>query len=144
MSGVTQSHMARYFWPKVLVTDTCWLWTGGRGRKYGVWTPPKESGTRGRVAHRFAYESLVGPIPTGLELDHLCQNPPCVNPTHLEPVTREENMRRVRGRATHCPNGHDLSVDNNKYVRASGYYSCRACGRELARRKQGYYERRSA
>lgn len=145
MNVVPEAAMARRFWPKVLITDTCWVWTGGKGRgRYGVWAPPKTTGRKMGMAHRFAYESLVGPIPDGLEIDHLCQNPPCVNPSHLEPVTHEENMLRVRGRKTHCLSGHDLSVDNNRYVRPNGRISCRACNREIGRRRQGYYERRSA
>ena len=78
------------FWSKVNKTDTCWIWTAaknqdGHGRfRHG----------RLVLAHRFAYELLVGPIPKGLDLDHLCQNPACVNPAHLEPVTRKENTRR--------------------------------------------------
>ena len=144
MNTVTDADMARYFWPKVLVTETCWVWTGGKGRRYGVWNPPKAAGRKMGMAHRYAYEGIVGPIPEGLELDHLCQNPPCVNPSHLEPVTREENMRRVRGRKTHCPSGHDLNADNNRYERPNGHYSCRSCNREIARRRQGYYERQSA
>lgn len=74
--------------------DGCWEWTGARqpdGRyDYGMFW----DGTRAVRAHRFAYELLVGPIPVGLELDHLCRNPPCVNPAHLEPVTHAENIRR--------------------------------------------------
>lgn len=136
----------RNLWNKVLVTESCWLWTGATDRNgYGLWSPPKSSGLRMGVAHRFAYMALVGPIPEGLELDHLCRTKGCVNPSHLEPVTRQENMRRVRWTKTHCPNGHDLNADNNRYVRPNGHdYSCRACHREDARRRQGYYERRSA
>lgn len=72
--------------------DTCWLWTGHQNnRGYGLWRV--RSSTIG--AHRFAYQERVGPIPDGLEIDHLCRTPLCVNPGHLEPVTREENMRRA-------------------------------------------------
>lgn len=68
----------------------CWVWQRSTSRGYGYVT----RGGRCVPAHRWYYEHLVGPIPEGLELDHLCRNPPCVNPDHLEPVTHAENMRR--------------------------------------------------
>jgi hypothetical protein len=99
--------MGRYeeemrFWSKVQKTATCWWWTGGKRGKYGGfgrYTPHhRQNGQAGRqvMAHRFAYERLVGPIPEGLVLDHLCSNHLCVNPAHLEPVTVMENSRRGR------------------------------------------------
>jgi len=70
----------------------CWLWTGGNDRRgYGRFS---DADQRQVLAHRFAYELLVGPIPEGLDLDHLCRVPACVNPAHLEPVTNAENHRR--------------------------------------------------
>ena len=81
------------FWSYVEKTDGCWEWTGAKdGDGYGHLT------IAGRVvgAHRFAYELLVGPIPEGLEIDHLCRNRACVKPADLEPVTRAENLRRAR------------------------------------------------
>lgn len=127
------------FWPLVDVGHPlgCWTWTGrvnasGYGSSYreGVF----------RYAHRDAYELLVGPIPEGLQLDHLCRNPPCVNPDHLEPVTSGENTARgasptnllsVRDR---CHRGH-LLVGPNGYVRPDGHgRQCRACSRERQRR----------
>lgn len=82
------------FWAKVQKTETCWLWTAAKnGPGYGQFG----LGTRedGLVfAHRFAYELVVGPIPEGLVIDHLCRTPACVRPDHLEPVTMRENMRR--------------------------------------------------
>ncbi|MFH0981536.1 MAG: HNH endonuclease signature motif containing protein [Planctomycetota bacterium] len=83
------------FWPKVDKTDSCWLWIGAMNLQgYGnFWIGPTE--TEGYVgAHRFAYTHFVGPVPEGMDLDHLCRNRACVNPAHLEPVTRRVNLRR--------------------------------------------------
>ncbi len=78
------------FFAKVEFTDACWLWTASTDwYGYGwFWVGAP------RRAHRVCYEWLVGPIPAGLELDHLCRVPACVRPEHLEPVTHAENVRR--------------------------------------------------
>ena len=78
------------FWRFVAKTDTCWLWTGATASGYGLFWDERQV-----RAHRWAYESEVGPIPEGLQLDHLCRVPLCVRPDHLEPVTGAENMRRM-------------------------------------------------
>lgn len=107
----------------------CWEWTAyigqdGYGRIHA-------NGLNGRLAHRVAYELIEGPIPAGLQLDHLCRNRRCVNPAHLEPVTCGENLRRSpltrngRGTLTHCPNGHERTAENT-YV-YSGRRMCRPC-----------------
>lgn len=84
------------FWAKVDRSGDCWRWTGALARGgYGfAVVGSRDDPQRYRNAHRFAYELSVGPIPEGLELDHLCRNRRCVNPAHLEPVTHSENMRR--------------------------------------------------
>lgn len=99
------------FWTKVNKTDTCWLWTAAVNA-YGYGYVRTTTGVR--VAHRVAYELLVGQIPDGLQLDHLCRNRACVNPAHLEPVTQAENLRRgagsngaLRPRPAKCQRGHD-------------------------------------
>lgn len=122
------------FWPKVRMTHTCWIWTAARNRHgYGLF--PYDRGT---LAHRAAYELLVGQIPNGRELDHLCRNPSCVNPAHLEPVVHRENMLRgdtLGGRnaaKTHCVNGHEFTPENT-YVFPNGHRKCRACKREFDR-----------
>jgi HNH endonuclease len=70
----------------------CWVWQRSvqKGRGYGKITV----GSKKLFAHRVVWERHKGPIPEGLELDHLCRNPPCVNPDHLEPVTHAINMKR--------------------------------------------------
>lgn len=80
------------FWSKVNKTDTCWLWTRCRdGHGYGQFVLRDQKKV---LAHRFAYELVVGPIPEGLDIDHLCRVRLCCNPAHLEPVTRSENLYR--------------------------------------------------
>lgn len=90
-----------WHWDKIeKLPDGCWIWTGARNTGgYGV------ARHRGRTigAHRMTYEVFVGPLDPFLEIDHLCRNPPCVNPDHLEQVTRAENIRRVRSRQFALP-----------------------------------------
>jgi hypothetical protein len=89
------------------------------------------------AAHRLAWTKARGPIPDGLELDHLCRNRRCVNVDHLEPVTSRENDRRSpRTQRSHCPQGHPLAGDN-VYVQVSveGWvmHACRTCRNERSR-----------
>ena len=98
-----------------------------------------------KKAHRVSWELLVGPIPEGLELDHLCRNHGCVNPDHLEPVTHAVNVRRGRGGTSwaqkkHCPQGHPYD-DANTYL-YRGRRSCRECSRQKCLRQ--YRRRRAA
>ena len=97
------------------------------------------------LAHVFAYKLLVGVVPGGLELDHLCRVPACVNPAHLEPVTHAENLMRspvaptaINARKTHCPQGHPY-VAGNTYYRANGHRHCKTC--TLERQQTAYAER---
>ena len=107
----------------------CWEWAGAISRQgYGS----LGRGGKKVYAHRAMYELLVGPIPDGLELDHLCRNRKCVNPSHLDPVTHAENTRRAAAGITHCPHGHEYTVENTAYT-SKGWRRCRACGRERAR-----------
>lgn len=72
----------------------CWEWLGVRDRDgYGqlsVYVPGV--GTRRRFAHRTSYETFIGPIPPGLELDHICSVRACIHPNHIQPVTHAENL----------------------------------------------------
>lgn len=129
---------------KFLVGDGCWPWTGGKGGKRREYGYISIDGV-GVGAHRVLYELFVGPIPEGLELDHLCRNPGCVRPSHLEPVTHQENMRRgLRGQATHCPRGHEYSGDN--LLDNRGSRGCRAChnarNRSVGGKVRGSYRRK--
>lgn len=125
------------FWARVdrRGADDCWPWLagavpGGYGRFHVDGRPV--------ATHRFAYELACGPIPDGLQLDHLCRNRICVNPAHLEPVTCRENVRRgigisaVNARKTSCDHGHPLSGDN--LVIVCGRRTCRACRVEINKR----------
>jgi hypothetical protein len=129
---------AERFWEKVEKTPTCWNWTASTQRDgYGVF---ETRGTqhRSRHTHRIVYELLVGPIPDGMELDHLCRNRACCNPAHLEPVPHGENCVRgvgfggINARKTHCASGHPYDGDN-LYIHPDGSRRCRACDRERAR-----------
>lgn len=104
----------------------CWEWQGTKSNEYGYFW----NGQRNIGAHRFAYEYYVDVVPTGLELDHLCRNPRCVNPDHLEAVTHSKNIWRgiLPNRAkTHCPKGHPYSEENTyRPPHQNGRY-CRVC-----------------
>ena len=119
--------LAERFWPKVEIPDgpddawedMCWSWTGahipGGYGSIGV-----DGSQRG--AHRVAYELLVGPIPDGLTIDHLCRVKDCVNPAHMEPVTSAENNRRRSATRTTCKRGHPFDqLDSN------GHRQCSIC-----------------
>lgn len=120
-------------WPRVDKSGECWVWTGHRvGRSDQHYGSIKVNGRQRRV-HRVAYELLVGPIPDGMELDHLCRNHRCVNPAHLQPVSRRENIMRgvgvgaVHAKKTHCPAGHGYTEKNTRVYRGHRY--CRECDR---------------
>lgn len=115
--------------------DGCWYWIGAHdGRRYGQ---IQVKGTRRVIrAYRFGYERFVGPIPEGMNLDHLCRNHACVNPAHLEPVTHRENMRRgVKGiLTTHCPHGHEYTPENTYREARRGKRYCLTCKKSGHRR----------
>ena len=124
----------KQFWALVQKTDDCWLWVGGHRRRcYGSLK------VKGKTvfAHRVAYEELVGPIPKGLTLDHLCRNRPCVRPSHLEPVSLKVNILRGQGPAarnatkTHCIHGHEFTEANTYSYRGGRF--CRQCIRRRSR-----------
>jgi hypothetical protein len=129
----------------------CWIWTASRLRNgYGRFAPVR---TKAEYAHRVAYELYVGPIPLGLEVDHVCHNAAadcsggftclhraCVRPDHLRAVTHRENsisgksIVAVLAAMTHCAKGHPFD-ESNTYVAPSGYRRCRTCAREYDRQR---------
>jgi hypothetical protein len=127
------------FMEKVAEAPTgCWLWTAKcNNRGYGMFGIDRKM----RTAHRVSYEIHVGPIPPGMDIDHLCSVRHCVNPTHLEPVPHRENLLRGTGFAavnaakTHCPHGHEYTPENT-YANPNpqGGRICRTCKRERDRR----------
>jgi hypothetical protein len=128
----------------------CWLWIGpvnvGGYGKIG-------KGGASRLAHRVSYELLRGPIPEGMEMDHLCRVRCCVNPDHLEPVTHQENGRRgISGKTvaarmaalTHCKNGHEFTAENTRtstHPDGGVRRNCRACRVQIVARYRKRYGR---
>lgn len=121
-------------------TSTCWIWLGclkkASGSNLGgyslAYCPDiKKPG----VFHRYAYRLWKGPIPDGLQIDHLCRNRACVNPSHLEAVTGKENQRRASLFVTHCPLGHPYNEENT-YFKYGYRKICRTCHREREARRR--------
>jgi hypothetical protein len=133
----------------------CWLMDGRLRNGYAL---IRDAEGKQRDAHRVVYEEYVGPIPEGLQLDHVCHtldkdcagghscpHRRCVNPAHLEPVTQRENALRgvsfsaVNAAKTHCGNGHEFTPENT-YYRTPTHRVCRACNNAAA---QAYYRRKN-
>lgn len=114
---------------------SCWNWQGTiTSHGYGLYSK--------RYAHRLSYEHYVGPIPDGLQIDHLCRNHACVNPAHLEPVTQRTNILRgispmaENSRKTHCNHGHEFTPENT-YIRPDGGgRQCKQCAHDRYEARQ--------
>lgn len=146
MSVIFDSKLSTRFWSKVgcCIPNKCWEWIGAKSdRGYGrFWF----EGSR-QPAHRVAYTLMVGKIPKGNEVDHLCRNHSCVNPKHLEVVSHKENCSRglvgLNNRffkTSHCINGHEFTPENTR-IRSNGSRNCRTCQRE---HKQQYQKNHKA
>lgn len=117
----------------------CWLWQRALRTGYGVINVAKKM----YGVHRVAYQVFNGPIPEGLEIDHLCRVRRCCNPAHLQAVTRRLNQYRGNGwggnfRKTHCPHGHPYDEENTYWHLQSPTCfrrNCRECIRQ-GNRKQ--------
>lgn len=114
----------------------CWIWQGARQScGYGL---IRVGGGSPVLVHRLMRSVLVGPIPAGLELDHLCRRPACVNPAHCEPVTHHVNQSRgLRARRETCGRGHPLTPENTRRHGRHQRRKCRRCDRDLARVRRG-------
>ena len=118
------------FWDKVEITKSCWNWKASKSHNgYGYFF----NGIKNVRSHRFIYELFFGNIPEKMVTDHLCKNPKCVNPYHIDIVTNKDNVLRGIGitsknkSKTHCPQGHELN-GNNLYKYKNSRH-CRECRR---------------
>jgi hypothetical protein len=130
---MTEIQLTRFF-DKVTSTDDCWLWDGAKNSDgYGSMRIDGKT----IEAHRLSYTYFNGPLVVGLEIDHLCRVRNCVNPNHLEQITKQENGYRgespyaKKKRQTHCKHGHSFDEANTYYYRT--VRKCRA--RIVASRK---------
>jgi hypothetical protein len=144
MRGVSVAPVADRLMASVMADPNsgCWLWTG-RVKNNGYATMGVKTGAIWKTmhAHRISYEIFAGPIPAGMDLDHKCRVRCCVNPAHLEPVSRSENLRRSplmnrMGQKIACPKGHFYSGTNNR-----GGRICHKC---QAADAKSYRERKTA
>ena len=129
--------LSRIDWSKVVDANSCWIWTGCQrgGRpddRYShfdgfVIGPGAEGGEYYYCGHTYSYARFVGPIPEGYDIDHICKTHLCVNPTHLRPLTHNENVA-VRRKKTHCKNGHEFTPENTRvYVYSNKRAAVRIC-----------------
>lgn len=141
MANFGDPRLPQRFWDKCIPEPMsgCWLWLAAlTSSGYGCLSRvrPADPMPGSITAHRAAYQALVGRVPDGLELDHLCRNRLCCNPDHLEAVPRSINLMRglgpsltrARPRKTHCPAGHEYTPANT-YTNPSGFRLCKICRR---------------
>ncbi len=114
----------------------CWIWKGSQSNGYGqiaVWNPETKR-KKNHSTHRWAWEQVNGPFPTGLEPDHICRRRECVNPAHVEPVTHRENIRRSYGNK--CRRGHEMTKENSYISPVDGNRRCKTCIEQRASKKR--------
>ena len=134
------SALQRFFGFVELAPNGCWLWHGHKrvGEYGGFWDD------REFLAHRWAYEAFIGPVPEGDVLDHVCDTPACVNPRHVRPASQRENV--LRGNAppawqltrTHCKWGHPYDKENT--LIHAGKRECKTC--RNAKERDRYHRKR--
>jgi hypothetical protein len=134
---------------KYAVDGDCWRWTGGyfQSTGYGIFNVKMSDGVwRPTTSHRAMYVALVGPIPAGFQIDHLCRNRACCNPSHLEAVPPRTNVLRSTSPAafqaiqTHCIRGHEFTPENTYSKPGTNKRECRICmrARDNRRDRKGY------
>jgi len=139
MSELSKQDIAvERFMQKVWRVGDCLIWTGAKT----PWGYGRFRDATGKTVqpHLFFWRHINGPVPLGLELDHLCRNPSCCWPDHLEPVTHLENVRRgsawqINATKTHCPHGHEYDSVNT-IIGKSGSRFCRKCQTQAMRKKR--------
>lgn len=140
---VTTKSIEERFFERVDKTTDCWNWSGAfsksNGGMYGSFSPKHHVSI---AAHRWSFEYFhKKKISEGMVIDHLCNNPKCVNPAHLRETTQRENILRGNNRAanyakrTHCDNGHEYTPENTRITKA-GARKCRICRREESRQEK--------
>lgn len=129
MPSIIKCGAIERFWDKVDMTYSCWLWRGWTRNGYGQF----RFDGKDIPAHKFAYELFQGKVPEGLILDHLCRNPSCVNPAHLDPTTNKDNIMRgnslpaKNSKKTHCNKGHEYTEANTYYHPKEKSRECCIC-----------------
>jgi len=131
---------AALFRVKFSIGENCWQWHAGKSKAgYGMFN----DGTGMKYAHRLSWSAINGPIPSHLVIDHLCRNRSCVNPLHMELVTRGENVLRgigtsaMHARETTCPKGHPYSQENTYVRKDRKGRMCQQCFRDKYERSKG-------
>lgn len=139
---------SRQLWDKIakklIITSGCWGWRGEHMRN-GYCAMRNRPKGRSFLVHRLTYEELIGPIPPGLHIDHLCRERSCVNPFHCEPTSCSENIKRGLLGVPHktCRNGHPLDTENTYVRQSTGDRRCRICQSAAeARRPKRVYKNR--
>lgn len=134
-----RSAMRLQFFNNKYVIDNktnCWNWTGASNGFYGQ----IRTGSKMEGAHRYSYRKFVGYIPPSYQIDHLCRNTFCVNPSHLEAVLQNENNKRsnsasaIHARKTSCKYGHPFDDANTRKTKRGRV--CRQCARNYASNKR--------
>lgn len=143
MSMEKSRQLKEKLWERIRQSGSCWLWTGITTKAAGADRGKRKASRYGILyfdgrlyrAHRTMWELLRDQIPDGYVIDHLCGNTLCVNPSHLEPVTNKENIRRGgsvsahNSRKTHCPKEHEYTKENTR-IDVNGHRHCKKCDEE--------------